>query len=518
MADVVFGFVYDLGPGEEWVAERGAGATLDGVRLDPSIGERRNRAGKLELVGIESADPRWVREAADALVETSHRLRAMGTIAVTLCQVAGARLDGMVTLRGCARRRRRRGPADRPRGRRPRRLHGLRRAARRPAGPRAALARGRRAHARGARAARSGSAEVAAATMGRVIDWTLASQVARGVSRLQPAGDPAPFEALDGPSEESERLVSAYTGLVPDAPLPVAEAVGRDEWAEANLASLRGVLDPVADRLGGGLGPLSGIVGSGLSAAAGGRGGGDLRLPRGPRARPVRVPDPRPRRARAPAVRGPEPRPRRRRARRRVRPAAALGRAARDHARAPVRRGAVAARAPLRERAGAARRHVLRRRQPAADPRRRRPQGARGHRARGRDRHAGPRPGAARAVRPHAGADGGAGGLRGARHGRGRRRRARRSGLAPRRARSPAAREVRLHAGVRAPDRHGHEAAPVRARQALLRRASSRAAASRRSTASGPTPRRCPRSPSWTTRPAGWTAPRCSAPATPRSI
>src|SRR3954466_10400536 len=102
--------------------------------------------------------------------------------------------------------------------------------------------------------------------MGAVIDWSLAHQVARGVSRLQPAGDPTPFQALEGPSEESERLVSAYTGLVPDAPLPVAEAVGREEWVEANLASLRGVLAPVADRLGGGLGPLSGIVGSGLSA------------------------------------------------------------------------------------------------------------------------------------------------------------------------------------------------------------------------------------------------------------
>src|SRR5829696_7038157 len=83
MADVVFGFVYDLGPGEEWVAERGAGATLDG-----------------ELVGIESADPRWMRDAADALVDVVHRVRAMGTIAVTLCQVAAARLDGMTTLRG----------------------------------------------------------------------------------------------------------------------------------------------------------------------------------------------------------------------------------------------------------------------------------------------------------------------------------------------------------------------------------------------------------------------------------
>ena len=37
----------------------------------------------------------------------------------------------------------------------------------------------------------------------------------------QPAGDPAPFEALDGPSEESERLVSAYTGLVAVTPAAV---------------------------------------------------------------------------------------------------------------------------------------------------------------------------------------------------------------------------------------------------------------------------------------------------------
>jgi myo-inositol-1(or 4)-monophosphatase len=101
MADVVFGFVHDLGTDEEWVAERGAGAMLDGVRLDPSLGERRTRDGRLELIGIESADPRWVRDAADSLVGTSHRLRAIGAIAITLCQVAAARLDGMTTLRGC---------------------------------------------------------------------------------------------------------------------------------------------------------------------------------------------------------------------------------------------------------------------------------------------------------------------------------------------------------------------------------------------------------------------------------
>jgi myo-inositol-1(or 4)-monophosphatase len=99
MADVVFGFVHDIGPGEEWAAWRGGGATLNGERLNPALGERRTRDGKLELIGIESADPRWVRDSAEALARTSHRLRALGTIASTLCQVAAARLDGMVTLR-----------------------------------------------------------------------------------------------------------------------------------------------------------------------------------------------------------------------------------------------------------------------------------------------------------------------------------------------------------------------------------------------------------------------------------
>ena len=101
MADVVFGFVQDFGPAEEWVAHRGRGATLDGVRLDPSIGERRTRDGKLEVLGVESADPRWVVQSADALAETAHRLRAIGAIAVSLCQVAAGRFDAMASLKRC---------------------------------------------------------------------------------------------------------------------------------------------------------------------------------------------------------------------------------------------------------------------------------------------------------------------------------------------------------------------------------------------------------------------------------
>ena len=101
MADVVFGFVQDFGPEEEWVARRGEGATLDGVPLDPSLGERRSRDGKLEVLGVESADPRWVVQSADALDETAHRLRAIGAIAVSLCQVAAARFDAMASLKRC---------------------------------------------------------------------------------------------------------------------------------------------------------------------------------------------------------------------------------------------------------------------------------------------------------------------------------------------------------------------------------------------------------------------------------
>ncbi len=101
MADVAFGFVHDFGSAEQWWARRGEGAWLNGERLDPALPERRTRDGRLELLGIESADPRWVQASIDQLVASAHRLRALGTIAGTLCQVAAARFDGMVTLRRC---------------------------------------------------------------------------------------------------------------------------------------------------------------------------------------------------------------------------------------------------------------------------------------------------------------------------------------------------------------------------------------------------------------------------------
>jgi myo-inositol-1(or 4)-monophosphatase len=98
MADVVFGFVYDLGPGEEWRATLGGGAFLNDRPLDHPPPERRTPDGRLELIAVESADPRWLALASDDLVAATRRIRAMGSIAVSMCQVAATRVDAMASL------------------------------------------------------------------------------------------------------------------------------------------------------------------------------------------------------------------------------------------------------------------------------------------------------------------------------------------------------------------------------------------------------------------------------------
>jgi myo-inositol-1(or 4)-monophosphatase len=98
MADVFFGYVFDFGPGEEWYATRGGGAYLDDVLITDAPAERQTADGRLELVAVESADPRYLAQSSDALVEHVHRIRAMGSIAIALCQVALTRVDGMATL------------------------------------------------------------------------------------------------------------------------------------------------------------------------------------------------------------------------------------------------------------------------------------------------------------------------------------------------------------------------------------------------------------------------------------
>jgi myo-inositol-1(or 4)-monophosphatase len=97
MADVIFGFVHDFGAREEFAAALGEGATLDGHPIAPHADEPDG----LEVVGLESADPRWIGPAIDVLQGNVYRLRVIGSIAITMSYVAAARLDGMLSARGC---------------------------------------------------------------------------------------------------------------------------------------------------------------------------------------------------------------------------------------------------------------------------------------------------------------------------------------------------------------------------------------------------------------------------------
>jgi len=96
MADVEFGFVHDFGAGEEFLARRGEGARLNGERAQVSPAAER-----LEVVGVESAEPEWSLPALEALAGRVFRLRVVGAIAISAAYVAAGRFDAMLSLRSC---------------------------------------------------------------------------------------------------------------------------------------------------------------------------------------------------------------------------------------------------------------------------------------------------------------------------------------------------------------------------------------------------------------------------------
>lgn len=96
MAAVEFGFVHDFGAGEEFSARRDGGAWRDGERLAVSA-----PAERLEVVGVESAEPAGALPALTRLGGQVYRLRVVGSIAITVSYVAAGRFDGMLSIRSC---------------------------------------------------------------------------------------------------------------------------------------------------------------------------------------------------------------------------------------------------------------------------------------------------------------------------------------------------------------------------------------------------------------------------------
>ena len=94
MDDVLFGYVHDFGTGEEWTAERGKGARLNGAELS----ELRPKE-EIEILSFEATLTSSVAEKAAAMVGVAYRLRIMGSLALSLCHLAAGRVDAVCSLK-----------------------------------------------------------------------------------------------------------------------------------------------------------------------------------------------------------------------------------------------------------------------------------------------------------------------------------------------------------------------------------------------------------------------------------
>jgi len=94
MGDVVFGYVYDFGSGEEWTAKRNEGARLNGEPLGPD-----RPKGRIEILSFEATLTSEVADRAAAFTGVAHRLRIMGSLALSLCHLAAGRVDAVCSLK-----------------------------------------------------------------------------------------------------------------------------------------------------------------------------------------------------------------------------------------------------------------------------------------------------------------------------------------------------------------------------------------------------------------------------------
>jgi coenzyme F420 biosynthesis associated uncharacterized protein len=91
------------------------------------------------------------------------------------------------------------------------------------------------------------------------IDWN----VAQRVGEMLCGGNPYLGSSANGVQSLAERFaerVSVYTGLTPSQPLPAIESIDRPRWIEANIATMRPLLDPMTEKIGRSPGPLGPAV------------------------------------------------------------------------------------------------------------------------------------------------------------------------------------------------------------------------------------------------------------------
>ncbi len=94
MGDVRFAYVYDFGSGEEWTAERGEGAYLDGVRIGTQLPKET-----IEILSFEGTTTSAIADRLGPMLGLAGRVRVMGSLALSLCHLAAGRVDGVVSLK-----------------------------------------------------------------------------------------------------------------------------------------------------------------------------------------------------------------------------------------------------------------------------------------------------------------------------------------------------------------------------------------------------------------------------------
>lgn len=94
MGDVFFGYVLDLGTGEEWTATRAGGACLNGRAL-----ETEGPKHEVEILELEATRTDLVAAEAPSLVGFAVRTRVMGALALALCHLAAGRVDAVCSLK-----------------------------------------------------------------------------------------------------------------------------------------------------------------------------------------------------------------------------------------------------------------------------------------------------------------------------------------------------------------------------------------------------------------------------------